>query len=268
MEWESTITDMPGYSLEKTICSGQMFRYTFDRPSEVFTLQSCDKIAKVRQSGSAIEISIPAGSDSFEYWYNYLSISEEPQELEPLMSTSKFLCDAYSFSRGIRILKQDPWETLICFIISQRNSIPKIKSCVAMLCEATGRSLGWGYNAFPKPEEILQRSINRCSLGYRKEYVECAAKLVADRVICLDGLRYPVASYTDAMQELQRIKGVGIKVARCVSLFSLGHTSSFPVDVWIERAMQEGKISEESISRFGEHAGLVQQYIYYYMLHR
>lgn len=269
LEWKLSVIDVPGYDLYKTIVSGQMFRFKYCKPEQEFTLQSLGRVAKVRQHFAAIEIAVPESQpDAIDYWINYLALRDTDDNLYRLMSKTEFLREAYAFSKGIRILKQSPWEALVCFIISQRSSIPKIRSCVDKVCRSAGSEIFEDTYAFPTPEQLSSADLIDCSLGYRAPYLFDAADKILSGAINLDSLRYPNSNYETCLTELCRIRGVGVKVASCVALFALGHTSSFPIDVWIERAMTEGQISQSDIASFGEDAGLVQQYIYYYMLHR
>ena len=108
--------------------------------------------------------------------------------------------------------------------------------------------------------------MNLCSLGYREPYLYNAAKQVRDGDLELESLLAPRVKSCDAIQQLVRLHGVGIKVAQCTALFGMGHTDLFPVDVWIERAILRQYIDYDDIAKFGEYSGLVQQYIYNYMI--
>ena len=269
LEWKLSVIDVPGYDLYKTIVSGQMFRFKYDKSEQKFTLQSLNRVAKVRQHFAAIEIAVPESQpDAIDYWINYLALRDTDDNLYRLMSKTEFLREAYLFSKGIRILKQNPWEALVCFIISQRNSISKIRSCVDKVCRAAGSEIFEDTYAFPTLEQLVSSDLTDCSLGYRTPYLLDACSKILDGTVNLDYLYYPNVTYSECVSELCKIKGVGVKVASCVALFALGHTSSFPVDVCIERAMTEGQITQTDVDSFGDDAGLVQQYIYHYMLHR
>lgn len=256
-----------GYDLQKTLDSGQLFRCQQLPGDEGWLVYSKETYCRARQEGDFVYLDIFGERDE-RYWPFMLSLQAKEGPLEKLMSGSAFLREAYDFSKGIRILRQDPWEALICFLISQRNNIPKIKSSVESVCWATGRILGQERYGFPRPEAIQPRVLSNCKLGYRENYLYGAAAAVTSGEIILNNLYAKKVSAQRALQELTRLNGVGIKVAQCVALFGLMHGTVFPVDVWIERAMQEGNITADDIASFGELAGLVQQHIYYYMLKR
>ena len=254
------------YDIAKTILSGQIFRFV-QEDTQTFLVFSKDKVCRVNQ----IENELTIYSDSVEnlnYWENFFALNENVSNLEKVMCVNTFLTECFNFSKGVRILRQDPWEALIAFIISQRNSIPRIKGCIEKVCESTGYKILQGYYTFPTPEELRPISLRNCGLGYRETYIYRSAEDIRNRVIVLDNLHADVCSFERAIQELTRLSGVGYKVASCIALFSLGHRKAWPVDVWIERAMAEGNITKDMIDSFGEHAGLIQQLVYYYMINR
>jgi N-glycosylase/DNA lyase len=175
-----------------------------------------------------------------------------------------YLTAAAEFGRGIRILKQNPWEMLITFIISQRRSIPSIKTCVEALCRRWGRPIGDGLYAFPTPEELACASIcelSGCSLGYRAEYVYLAAQGVGSGEVDLSAMeKMPDAELFAALTAL---RGVGPKVANCVSLFGFYRTGAFPIDVWIDRVLKEHYPDGFPMDRYEGFAGVMQQYMFF-----
>ncbi len=183
-----------------------------------------------------------------------------------------YLQRAAALGSGIRILKQDIWEMIISFIISQQNNIPRIRKCIRLLCENYGREKvtkeGVSYRAFPAPERLAVASIedlSRCNLGYRSRYVKETAGSIASGEIQLDKIRE--SSYEDARKELLKLCGVGTKVADCICLFALHHMDAFPKDTHINQAL-EGQYPEGfPFARYPGIAGILQQYIFYYELH-
>ena len=175
-------------------------------------------------------------------------------------------CDAEG--RGIRLLRQDPWETLCSFLLSQCNNIPRIRKILEVLCRNFGRKIRWEgrtYCAFPEPEVLAAQTPEtlaplRC--GYRAEYLLDAAEKTAGGAVELEKLREVPTEQARAC--LRTIRGVGTKVADCVCLYGLGHRDAFPVDVWIRRALQEHFPPDFDPSRLGPAAGLAQQYLFYF----
>lgn len=262
------ITNIHGFSLDKTLKSGQCFRY--EQNGAICTIQSEDMITKVIQKEADKLLMIATKEEAINYWIPYLNIEDNYDKLISLIADNEFLIEAERFSRGIKIMKQKPWEALVCFIISQRNNIPKITSTVAKLCKMCGNSfefMGKVYYTFPTPQELLE-GLNKygeqLSLGYRLPYLEYVAKEVINNRLNLEDLR---KEYNQALTELESLYGVGPKVANCVALFGLGYTSAFPVDVWIQRVIDEYFNGCIDISKYGEYAGIVQQYMFFYGKH-
>lgn len=256
------------YSLAKTIRSGQLFRYT-PIGRGAFHLVSGNRVCNVQQQEEFGTVSVYSDNrDDMDFWRDFLAF-EEPDEVELkwLMQRTPKLAEAYEMGRGLRILHQPAWEALIGFIISQRNNIPRIKQCVDRMCQKLGAPINLEDNRFPTPEVILPGTLADCGLGYRESYIYSVASAVKSGELNLERLHAKSGcSSTRALQELERLQGVGPKVARCVALFGLGHTDLFPVDIWIERAIKQGVMAYEDIAIFGRLAGLIQQYVYYYML--
>lgn len=176
-----------------------------------------------------------------------------------------FVDGAVKSGRGLRILRQDPWEMMITFILSQRKSIPAIRTAVEALCTKFGRPLADGIYAFPEPEALYQAepgALSSCGLGYRAPYVRDAARRVYTGEI--DPCRLSKLSDEALYETLMAGHGVGKKVASCIMLFGYGRLSMVPVDVWIERAIRDGFSGRDFFPVYGKDAGIVQQYIFYY----
>ncbi|MDO4266093.1 MAG: GIY-YIG nuclease family protein [Eubacteriales bacterium] len=175
---------------------------------------------------------------------------------------------AVKSGRGLRILRQDPWEMMITFILSQRKSIPAIMTAVEALCRSFGRPLAEGLYAFPSPEALYQASpeaLSACGLGYRAPYVRDAARRVYTGEI--DPAELSGLSDEALYEALLAGYGVGKKVASCIMLFGYGRLAMVPVDVWIERAIRDGFLGQDYFPFYGKDAGVLQQYIFYYETH-
>jgi len=182
------------------------------------------------------------------------------------------MANAIADGEGIRILRQDYYEILISFIISQNNNIPRIKKCVESMCEAYGEPLGeYGGRmryAFPAPERIAQTSpdeFTAMKFGYRSEYMPLTSKRYLSEGI-------PTGDAPQQRATLLGYKGIGPKVANCIMLFGLRGMQAFPIDTWIKKYMCEVYGFPESDvkgmqafaeARFGEYGGMAQQYIFY-----
>ncbi|MBR5817234.1 MAG: DNA-3-methyladenine glycosylase 2 family protein [Clostridia bacterium] len=167
--------------------------------------------------------------------------------------------------RGIRILKQDFFETLISFIISQNNNIPRIKKNINSICSRFGESFevnGEVYYSFPTPEALLwagDAGLNECRLGFRTKYILDAAKKVASGEVAELALGTLATPSLD--EKLQTIKGVGAKVSACVMLFGLGRLDTVPVDVWMKKVFDKYFGQRTDLGVYG---GVAQQYLFYH----
>ena len=192
--------------------------------------------------------------------------------------------EAIDFGSGIRILNQEKWETILSFLISQNNNIPRIRKCIDSLAETLGAKIGTydgkTYYALPTPEILAEASLEDlapCRLGYRAKYLIDTAKLVREEGLdVLEALGQPEIKADDARQSLCRYSGVGPKVANCISLFSMGKIDSFPIDVWVRKVMHQlygieeknvKVMAEFAAERFCPYGGIAQQYLFYYITH-
>jgi N-glycosylase/DNA lyase len=183
--------------------------------------------------------------------------------------------------RGLRLLRQEPWECLASFLLSSTKQIVQIRQIVALLCERFGEPIAVPAGcspvcAFPAPDRLARAAeleLRRCKMGFRAPYLMAAARQVAQGEIDLGRLRdLPVES---ARMELMKLPGVGEKIANCVLLFACGFPGAFPVDVWVLKALRQLYFAEErptikqlrrfSETHFGPNAGYAQQYLFHYM---
>ena len=222
-------------------------------------------------------------SDSLRdtFWRDYLDLDRDYAEIKrKLREKDPVMYDAIDAGYGIRILNQDPWETLISFIISQNSNIPRIKGCIEALCTAFGEPIGTAEGrelfAFPtikKLASLKEEDLEICNLGYRAKYIVEAA-----RQVNVDGGAFLAtaekADEKKVEEYLLSLSGVGPKVAHCVMLFALRKTDIFPVDVWMARVMNELYGIEENdhlamrayaCEQFSPWSGIAQQYLFNYI---
>ena len=249
--------------IEKTFECGQCFRWNRgDNGSYTGVVGSY--LATVRESDGSVYITSNAPDD---IWFDYFDLGTDYDEISRAF-TGEYLEKCTEYGRGIRILRQDPWEALCSFIISQCNNIERIKGIVERLCAAFGErfeSGGTEYYSFPTADVLagLEPDDLACiRSGYRADYIIAAARAVANGDIDLNSLMH--CDYHDAIKSLRTIRGVGEKVANCVTLFGLRHTEAFPIDVWMKCALKEHFPPNFDPASLGKYAGLAQQYIFYY----
>ena len=259
--------------LERIAGSGQCFRWEKD-DTGAYRIIYRENCLQIRALENRI-FKLSCSEDEYRnIWYDYFDLGEDYRSIRKRICKEEdpFLADACENGKGIRILRQDPWEMLISFIISQNKNIPAIKKSIELICKAAGQwreKAGYTYYLFPTPEEILSLGdevLAECRLGYRCRYVKAAAVDVAEGRLDLDHLRDE--SEETVMKALTSVCGVGEKVANCVSLFGLHHVDAFPVDVWIRRILQNEYPAGYPNKKYSPYNGIYQQYMFYYYRER
>lgn len=219
----------------------------------------------LRRTGSLFELEGADDADFRSVFSEYFDLGRDYTALDALLRSDPVFARAAAYSPGLRLLRQDPWETLCTFIFSQNNNIPRIGGIVERFCGAFGRELPGGLHDFPAPRLVAgldESALAPLRCGFRAGYLLDAARKVASGEIGLAAVgRMPLP---DARAALRAIRGVGPKVAECTLLFGYGRAECFPVDVWIGRAMQTyfpGGLP----ARFLPVAGIAQQYLFRYI---
>lgn len=257
------------FDLDKIADSGQCFRWE-RQEDEAYHIIHQEHGLVIRPAGEK-RYDLSCSEEEYQsIWKDYFDLDENYTAIRRRIreENDPFLYQACQYGRGIRILRQDPWETLISFIISQNRNIPAIRKSIALLCEAAGKGRvavgGKEYYLFPSPEEILslpEHALAACKLGYRCEYVKAAAADVAEGRINLEELKGTPEEA--AIKALVGIHSVGSKVASCVSLFGLHHVDAFPVDVWIRRILEHEYTDGWLMEQRRPYNGIYQQYMFY-----
>ncbi len=195
---------------------------------------------------------------------DYFDLDRDYEQIKAVLSKNEILKKAAEFAGGIKVLRQEPWECLCSFIISQNNNIPRIKGIIERLCESFGEPVGNGLYSFPSAEKIAALTLEDLAplrSGFRAKYILDAAKKVASGEVDLEKISNMKSD--DAREELMKIYGVGEKVADCVLLFSMGHINVIPKDVWIKRVLST--LFNGELPHFAaQYAGIAQQYLFHY----
>lgn len=247
---------------------GQCFRWNCD-DNGVYVGISAGKVCCVK------ERDIICNDEDNEYWSQYFSLSTDYDAIcSRLNKIDDKISSCIEFGSGIRILKQDIWETIVSFIISANNNIPRIKKIIETMCKMFGDRIefdGKVYYSFPSAERLAEIDISELAplkAGYRDKYIMDAAQKVASGEVDIANLdKLPD---DELKKNLMKIKGVGGKVADCIMLFAFERFSVFPVDVWIKRIITEvygveDKLIQQYVrEKYGDIAGFAQQYLYYY----
>ena len=268
-----TVRGIDRIDIERSGACGQSFRWKKD--GDGFVAPALGRVVRVCQNDCDISI-YPCKKGEEKDWLAYFDLDRDYAAIEKRLSVDEQLSMCIGSASGIRVFAQEPFETLITFIISANNNIGRIAGIVERLCALCGEKAefdGKEYYLFPKPESIAaleESELVRIGSGYRAPYTKKSAAIIAGGYQ-LEKLRDMPLDI--ARKELLKFPGVGPKVADCVLLFGLGHTDAFPVDVWIGRAMSEiyfdgespkKKQLEAAIRALGSESGIVQQYIFHY----
>ncbi len=257
------IKNAANFDLAQTLDCGQAFRWSVDEQG-IWSGIAFGRYIRLYHDGDDIVIENSNEQDFNNIWRHYFDLDRNYSKIIKTVSADQTVKTAAEYSRGIRLLNQDGWETLCSFIISQNNNIPRIKGIVERLCDSFGDKIEGGYS-FPTAQKIASLSVDDLAVirsGFRAKYIIDAAHKVTSGEIDLEVLK--TTDYNIACDILMQIKGVGPKVADCVLLYGLGHIEAFPRDVWIKRALTElfnGELPECTVP----YAGIVQQYIFHYI---
>ena len=251
------------FELKDTLMCGQCFRFK-ENADGSFTGVAFAKKLILSKTGDTLVL-YTSEQDFINIWQSYFDLELDYGKIkEELSLVHPTLKEAARFAPGIRILRQEPFEALISFIISQNNNIKRISGIVERLCENWGEEIEDGIYAFPTPEalgKLTAEDLAPIRAGFRARYIEDAVRKVISGEVDLKALE--AMTFEDAKEELIKIKGVGSKVADCVLLYGFHKLRGFPMDVWMKRAMAV-LFPEFSGEDFGEYAGIAQQYIFHY----
>lgn len=254
------------FSARQTFTCGQCFRWNEQADGTWLGIVRGKAVRVWDEDG---DLCITCTREEFEaQWFQYFDCGTNYASICRSFGVDDFTKAAAEFGAGIRILKQDPWETLCTFIISQCNNIPRITSIVERLCESWGKTITFEHQtlyAFPAPEvmaSLTEEDLEPLRAGYRTPYLIAAAQAVVSGDLVLSDL-IPMTT-KEARKEITRLSGVGKKVADCFLLFGLHKLDAFPVDTWMKKAQA---YYDGDMNRFTQslYAGIYQQYFFYYM---
>ena len=295
MEQKYIIKNVDSFEPKHIFECGQCFRWNLEKDGS-YTGVVGNNVINVKKEYNDITIKGTFNDNIkdvcnryFDLNTDYLKIKNELSKIDDNLKTS------VNYGEGIRILKQDVWETIISFIISANNNIPRIKGIIERLSQKYGKELSWNgnkYYTFPTIEELSKASVKELrelGLGFRDVRVFETTRIIANKIVDIEELE-EMEDVEKLRIQLLRLPGVGPKVAECIMLFSMKKFEVFPIDVWVKRVMKElyneqiekvkindknhfrypknskenQKILEFANQKFGKIAGLAQQYLFYY----
>ena len=277
------------FDLDCTLKCGQSFRWEKLRGWWYGVVEG--KVVKVRQIGDKLLFqTLPEGVEA-DFVENYFRLDDNLPQILSKINRDEHIGMAIQRFHGLRIIRQEPWECLISYICATNKNIPAIKNMVLNLSKRFGRKIifeGQDFYAFPRPNDLADadlKQLKTCKLGFRTERVLETSRIVRNKELDLETLRE--MDYEKAKRKLLALPGVGQKVADCVLLFSLDKLETFPVDIWVKRALlnyysncfeeslvrkisrrtsltssEYEKISSFGRTYFGEYAGYAQEYLF------
>ncbi len=259
---------IPHFSLQHTLECGQFFRFT--KGPDAYLVHSLDRILSIRQKGDFV---FYEGVEE-SFLIRFFRLEDDLDSVYKEIDVDPIIHQAIEAYRGMRLIRQDPWECLISFLCSSAKAIAHIRSIIEMLCRSCGKKVSLKNHisyGFPEPNCIGNpRKLEPAKAGFRANYLLKANE-------CIDGRKLfslKALSYKEAREELMNLPGVGKKVADCTLLYSLDFLEAFPMDTWIKKGLQKayfggGKISERAMeefvsNHFGPYAGYAQLFLFHY----
>lgn len=254
------------FSIEQICHSGQCFRIEPIKERE-YRIIACHKVLYARQEAGCVLLSCQE-NEYEKIWKNYFDMDTDYQSyINVIDKEDVYLSEAATYGQGIRILRQDCWEMIISFIISQQNNIKRIRGCIDALCRKYGKQIQTETNEvlfdFPTPEELCkatEEDLRDMKLGYRSRYIVETTKTIVGGTL-LSQLQQ--SNYTEAKELLLDLSGIGIKVAECICLFGLHHLEAFPVDTHILKILKEEYNDRFPFHLYQGFEGVMQQYMFF-----
>ncbi|NLM09433.1 MAG: DNA-3-methyladenine glycosylase 2 family protein [Clostridiaceae bacterium] len=259
-----------------TFLCGQCFRWNYDG-EQIWTGVALGRLVRLKWDGEICIFFDMTEKEFIGKWVHYFDLDTDYSTIKEILSKKdEHLKKAVSFGYGIRLLRQDLWEVILSFIISQNNGIPRIKRIIETLSEHYGEKIPGESDkyAFPAPYAIARstlQDLNICRGGYRCRYILSAAERLSNSPFLLDEMKKLPAEKTREL--LLSFTGIGEKVADCILLYSGLDRNAFPIDRWVKRVIETLYFNKETdvntiraFSRdyFGELSGIAQQYLFYY----
>lgn len=270
------VIEVPYIDLNQIYDSGQVFNWIKLRDYK-YVIPFRDKALKIEQQKERLIMSC-TDEQFYGIWYNYFDLGTDYSSVNFLVKRAdEYLKICANRGKGIHIIRQDLFETIVTFALATATNIPRIKAMVRAISENCGiehkQSMSEAgritWHEFPTPEMILENQdmLDRCKLGYRKDVIIGLCQDIVDGWLDLDELSR--MTYENAKEYLMQFNGIGPKVADCICLYGLHHTQAFPVDTHIEQILEREYdcdyeiFAEWYLSELKGYEGIVQQYMFY-----
>ena len=264
------------FNLKYTLECGQCFRWK--KVEEYYIGIIKDRVIKIKQDENTLYISSNDNNNLEQVIREYFELDKDYSLIEKrIIKVDEYVDKALKNTSGLRHLNQDFFETIISYIISANNNIPRISKSVNELSKRYGRKIefeGEEYYLFPTPEQLKDVTIEEyreCGVGFRDKYIYNTVLMINEKKIDLNEIKS--LETNELKEKLLTLMGIGPKVADCILLFSCGRQEVFPIDVWVERVMKKLYFNEENVTKkqileyadkhFGKDAGIIQQHLFY-----
>lgn len=272
----TVLKNADSFNISHIFDCGQCFRFNKTEDNAYIGV-AFGRALKISEENGDIILHCTSRRDFENIWYGFFDCGTDYNEIKSVLSRDAVMEKAVKCGEGIRILKQDLWECVVSFIISQSNNIPRIKGIIERLCESFGDKInymGKTYFTFPSYDVVAELSIEDLSViraGFRDKYILNAARMFKNGSLKEEALRKMPTE--EAKKALTEVKGIGNKVSDCILLFALSRTEAYPVDVWIKRITEYCYFDEEQTvkaigefakEKFGTLGGYAQQYLFFY----
>ena len=266
-------------NLAHSLNSGQAFRWRIEKESSQKWFNGIvdNELIKIRRISDEIQLIHNDNFSPIESIFSYLRLDDNLEEIYQSFENDNILSNASRNFSGMRILRQDPWETIISFMLATASNIPRIQRHIEDLSENFGNALslnGLERGAFPTPVQLAnvgEEKLRQMGIGFRSKNINIVANLVAEKKFDPNKLR--TLTYENCLQSLTSLPGIGDKVANCIMLFAIDKIEAFPVDVWIERIIKENYLPDPKVSKtvirswaqenFGSNAGYANHYLFH-----
>ncbi len=281
-EQKLILKDMDCFELDHIFDCGQCFRWNKQEDGSYIGVISSG-VLRVSKNKNTVSFEGMLDGDINSIVYDYFDLETDYASLKRELGViDDNMKKSIKFGFGIRILNQDLWETIISFIISANNNIPRIKGIIDRISKKVGKRIEWDgkeYYLFPTIEEMATLSVSdlrELGTGFRDKRIYKTTQMILEKQVDLNELE-SLNDTNEIREELLKLDGVGEKVADCIMLFALKRFDSFPIDVWVRRVMNtlyihnedETKVNKKDIklaadNLFGDKAGIAQQYLFYW----
>lgn len=280
-EQKIILKNIEDFELDHIFECGQCFRWNKQQDGSYIGVIK-QGVLQIKKDKKDIIITGKCEGEIKQIVNKYFDLETDYKEIKNTLSQiDDYLKTSIKFGNGIRILNQDLWETIISFIISANNNIPRIKGIIERISKAYGKQINYqdnSYYTFPTPNELSKATIKdlrQLGLGFRDKRVYDTTQIIINKQITLQQL---LAEDTEKLKEtLLTLPGVGPKVADCIMLFGMHRFEVFPIDVWVRRVMNELYLKQEdenkinkkeieklAVEKYSDLAGLAQQYLFYW----